>query len=1069
MKLRFALLLLLASLAAGLASATDLPNPLIRHRADPHITKHTDGYYYFMGTVPEYDRLVLRRARTLAELPAAEEKVVWRKHATGPMGAHIWAPELHHLDGKWYIYFAAGEAERIWNIRLYVLENASANPLEGEWVERGQLDTGWDSFALDASVFEHRGRKYLTWAQKGPGSKDNSYLYLAPLASPTQLGGPAVLLSKPEYDWERVRYAVNEGPVVLHRHGRLFLTYSAAGTGAEYCLGLLTADENADLLDPRSWRKSPEPVFRSSEAAGIFGPGHHSFTVAEDGVTDLLVYHARSYREIAGDPLRDPNRHTRVQPVRWRADGTPDFGAPRPDTPLTLTVAPPPPADTPPFRMGTATAPNGDTLTLDRRSLLLNGRRWTPVMGEFHFSRYPRDEWREELRKMKAGGVDLVATYVFWIHHEEIEGEWDWSGNKELRAFIQEAAAVGLKVIVRAGPWCHGEVRNGGLPDWVVARGNVRSDDPTYLASVRRLYTHIADHCRGLLWKDGGPIVGLQLDNEYGGPAQHLLTLKAMARELGLDVPLYTRTGWPALKTPMPFGEIVPLYGVYAEGFWDRETTSMPGNYWAGFHFSTLRTDANIANEALGRRDVQDDPDVALYPYLTCEIGGGMMSSYHRRILVDPRDIVSTTLVKLGSGSVSPGYYMYHGGSNPPGRRTTLMEEQGTAITNWNDMPVLNYDFQAPLGQYGQVRPHYFALRRLHTFLHHFGDRLAETGTALPDARPLGRQDFGTVRWSVRGDDRRGFLFVNNHERGRALPEKHGVQFTVNFSAGGPLTLPSAPVTIPSSAAFFWPLRLDLGAGGTLAWATAQPLAVVREGAEATWYFFATPGVPTEFVFRDARVAVAEGRGRVESRGDGLTRVRDVTPDRAPAMVLNSSVKIVLLSEADSLAFTRDGATGPVRFEPPATERILLLTTALERPAGPAREILPGKSKQPVAAAPTDAEFAAAARWTIALPADYTPAAGDLLRLTYAGDVARVRIGGELINDDYSNGRPLEIGLARHRAALARGPIMVEILPLRRDAIEGRSPRIFFPVETRPAFGDQAAVAELRAAELVRF
>jgi len=310
-------------------SAADLPNPLILQRADPHVLRHTDGYYYFMGTVPEYDRLVLRRATTLEGLAQAEEKAVWRKHATGPMGAHIWAPEIHFIDGKWYIYFAAGEAEKIWNIRIYVLENASPNPLKGEWIERGQLQTGWESFALDASTFEHRGQRYLVWAQHGGGANANSNIYIAKMASPTALAGPAVLLTKPEFDWEKIRYAVNEGPAVLKRNGRLFLTYSAAGTGAEYCLGLLTADENADPLDPKAWTKSPTPVFTTSEAHHIYGPGHNSFTTTPDGVTDLLVYHARNYRDIAGDPLKDPNRHTRVQPIVWRADGMPDFGTPR--------------------------------------------------------------------------------------------------------------------------------------------------------------------------------------------------------------------------------------------------------------------------------------------------------------------------------------------------------------------------------------------------------------------------------------------------------------------------------------------------------------------------------------------------------------------------------------------------------------------------------------------------------------------------------------------------------------------------------------------------------------------
>ncbi|MBI2513906.1 MAG: family 43 glycosylhydrolase [Opitutae bacterium] len=313
------------------AAPAHYANPLIEQRADPHIFRHTDGWYYFMGTVPEYDRLELRRARTIEGLATAEPKTIWRKHAAGPMGAHIWAPEIHFIDGKWFIYFAAGEAEKIWNIRNYVLENSAANPLDGEWIERGQIDTGWQSFALDATTFAHRGRRYLVWAQNDPAIKGNTNLYLAPLASPTQLAGPAVRISRPEFPWEQVRYWVNEGPAVLVRHGRIFITYSAAGTGAEYCLGLLSADENADLLDPQSWQKSPTPVFTTSEANGIFGPGHNSFTTAPDGA-DLLVYHARNYRDIRGDPLRDPNRHTRVQPISWRADGTPDFGVPVPET-----------------------------------------------------------------------------------------------------------------------------------------------------------------------------------------------------------------------------------------------------------------------------------------------------------------------------------------------------------------------------------------------------------------------------------------------------------------------------------------------------------------------------------------------------------------------------------------------------------------------------------------------------------------------------------------------------------------------------------------------------------------
>ena len=328
----FALFVLFVALPLGSLHAAEpaIPNPLIQQRADPHVYRHTDGYYYFMGTVPEYDRLELRRSETLGGLATAEPKTIWQKHATGPMGAHIWAPEIHFIDGKWYIYFAAGAAEKVWNIRIYVLENASANPLEGEWVERGQLRTQWETFALDATTFVHRGQRYLVWAQRDPAKKNNTDLYLAKMDSPVSITGTPVEISTPEFDWEKIRYSVNEGPAVLQRNGRVFVSYSAAGTGAEYCLGLLTAADNADLLDPKSWVKSLTPVFATSEDHRIYGPGHNSFTTATDG-SDVMVYHARSYRDIQGDPLKDPNRHTRMQPVTWRADGTPDFGVPYPD------------------------------------------------------------------------------------------------------------------------------------------------------------------------------------------------------------------------------------------------------------------------------------------------------------------------------------------------------------------------------------------------------------------------------------------------------------------------------------------------------------------------------------------------------------------------------------------------------------------------------------------------------------------------------------------------------------------------------------------------------------------
>lgn len=331
--MRLLILVFVGCLVACYTTAQAVRNPLIPQRADPWMIRHTDGYVYFTATVPEYDRLELRRARSIAGLAEATPTTIWHKHASGPMGSHIWAPELHFIDGSWYLYFAAGDAERVWDIRIYVLENKSADPLAPTWIERGQLKTGWESFSLDATTFVHRGIRYLLWAQKDPHIQGNTNLYLSQMKDPITLTGRVVRLSKPEYPWEKVRYWVNEGPAVIVRQGRIFVSFSAAGTGPEYCVGLLSASEDADLLQPEAWTKLATPVFAQSETNRVFGPGHNCFIRSDDGLSDLLVYHARSYRDIKGDPLRDPNRHTRVQPLTWNPDGTPHFGIPRPDTP----------------------------------------------------------------------------------------------------------------------------------------------------------------------------------------------------------------------------------------------------------------------------------------------------------------------------------------------------------------------------------------------------------------------------------------------------------------------------------------------------------------------------------------------------------------------------------------------------------------------------------------------------------------------------------------------------------------------------------------------------------------
>jgi GH43 family beta-xylosidase len=306
--------------------------PLILQRADPHIYRHSDGYYYFTASVPQYDRIEIRRATTIAGLAGATPKDVWTKPDSGPYSELLWAPELHFNEGAWYVYFAAAPSRDIkddlFQHRMYCVRNQNPNPLEGEWEFMGQVDTGIDTFCLDATTFTHKGQLYYLWAQKDREIRGNSNLYIAPMRNPWTIAGKPVMLSKPEYDWEIERFWVNEGPSVVKRNGKVFISYSASGTGIEYAMGLLWADEDADLLDPASWTKSKEPVLQSCLEHGIYGPGHNSFTVSEDGEGVMLVYHARTYTEIIGDPLWNPDRHTFVKPLRWDDQGMPVFGRP---------------------------------------------------------------------------------------------------------------------------------------------------------------------------------------------------------------------------------------------------------------------------------------------------------------------------------------------------------------------------------------------------------------------------------------------------------------------------------------------------------------------------------------------------------------------------------------------------------------------------------------------------------------------------------------------------------------------------------------------------------------------
>ncbi len=559
---------------------------------------------------------------------------------------------------------------------------------------------------------------------------------------------------------------------------------------------------------------------------------------------------------------------------------------------------------------GAASTPAGHTLGLNSRFLTLDGKPWLPVSGEFHFSRYPRAQWEDEILKMKAAGVNVVSTYVIWIHHEEIRGQFDWTGQRDLRTFTQLCAKHGMYVIARIGPWDHAEVRNGGLPDWVLKQGPTRENDPVYLASVRAWYGQIGNQLKGLLWKDGGPVIAIQLENEYSkrGPRAgeaHILELKKIALSSGLDVPLYLVTGWD--NAVVPPRAVIPVYGGYPDAPWDSSIAKLPPAEVYAFRFQS-RVAANV-NADRGRGEPSALPPTAdSLPYLTAEIGGGIEDTYHRRPVIAADDIAAVVPVMLGSGVNLYGTYMFQGGENPDGQLTTLQESQATGYPN--DLPIKSYDFQAPLGEFGQERASLRKLKVFDYFLNDFGADLAPMSVHAPAVEPRNSGDLSIPRVAVRAHGDSGFIFFNNYVRGAQMPVRHAAQFQIRLPGpatagklGVTLVVPRHPIDLPSGAYFIWPFNLRL-AGITLRYSTAQLFTRLEDSGVETVYFEALPGIAPEFAFDAATVRTAKRSSGTAVTDSGVLYVTGIEPGPDSSIDLVSStgnaLRLVVLTASEA-------------------------------------------------------------------------------------------------------------------------------------------------------------------------
>jgi beta-galactosidase len=734
------------------------------------------------------------------------------------------------------------------------------------------------------------------------------------------------------------------------------------------------------------------------------------------------------------------------------------------------------------FDPADAHSPSGHTLGLNARYLTLDGKPWLPVMGEIHYSRIPEAEWETEILKMKSAGVQIISTYLIWIHHEEVEGQWDWSGNKDLHHFVELCAKHGMYVVPRIGPWSHAEVRNGGFPDWLLAKApQTRSNDPAYLHYVDLYDQQIAAQLKGLMWSEGGPVIAIQLENEYRGSgpnrgSAHILKLKEMARSAGMRVPFYTVTGWDGASIPK--GEVLPVYGGYPDAPWDASINKLPPSEVYNFRFGSRVTgDMGAQNGTPTGNAANFTTDT---PFMTAEMGGGMQITYHRRPIVSADDIAAMMPVMLGSGVNLYGSYMFHGGENPDGKLTTL--EETIATGHYNDLPVKTYDFEAPIGEFGDERESLLKLKTWNYFLNDFGSVLAPMQPHRPNVLPANARDLSVPRISARTSGSSGFLFVNNHVRDYPMPARENFQVTVKLPGDISITLPSWPVTLEPDAYFVWPFNMDLG-GLNLRFSTAQPFTILGTKEAPIYTFIAQLGV-TEFVVddipglklapgqrpgqvtrRNGVITIVGGSGeqfilpngkvitllllshsnaehawKIESGGqkallvtqqqaftDGnVATLQDLSENNFNALLIPNGGNLVSLDPSIPLRRGADlSFTGIISNAPSVAKLTATETKTADAPAPLPDGFKPSSRPRVVAAEPTDADFSRAATYSIALPKAAlldTSSRQHFLRIRYAGDVARLSTAIEgkdhLLDDNFADGSPWLIGLTRFDSQL---------------------------------------------------
>lgn len=696
--------------------------------------------------------------------------------------------------------------------------------------------------------------------------------------------------------------------------------------------------------------------------------------------------------------------------------------------------------------------PSGEHIEVNSYYMSIGGKPVIPVMGEFHYSRYPECQWEEEILKMKAGGVTVIPTYVFWSIHEEQEGVFNCTGNRNLRKFLQLCQKHGMWTVVRIGPFCHGEIRNGGLPDWLFAKPlEIRSNDVNYLKYVKRFYEEIGRQLDGLYYKDGGTIIGTQIENEHqhsaapwgitypGEPKDmtsatydadiirigvsvqdkkittaelgdlHMKTLKKMAEEAGIQTPLYTATGWG--NAAVIGEEAIPVTAAYTYPFWSKPQMSP---------FCLFK-------------DIQKNPDYApvrydteKFPSFCAEMGVGIQMIYTRRPIVTAKAAEALMVRTLGSGANGIGYYMYHGGSTPKMGPTAFFSDEPMG------MPKISYDFQAPLGEFGLEHGSYRALRLLHLFLNDFSEQLAPMETVLPKGyaqlTPANRE---TLRYAARVKGKSGFVFmVNFQDHDTARIDQKDLCLRLKF-AEETLRIPAqGTFTLPKDESLILPFNFRME-DALLKYATAQLLLKLDDKGMEHYFFFVPEGIHPEFMFDKATVA---GKYRyapeaglkstftVKTAGGKRFKVTTLTREQA----LNACKVDGKLLLTSSMVLPGEKGVRLLNMGNPVFRYVMYPSAkGFKEQTAEVPAVQPEYTSRKVGSRRLAVRFSGK---------DYPQVNDYFLRLNYVGDVAMAFLKGELVLDHFYYGAPWQISLKRFQQELANEELSFYIRPLRKNA-----------------------------------